>query len=257
MEQYIDAGALNKRVTLLARGRTDDAFADPQADTWTEVCTVWAAISNAGAREFWEAQAAHAELTHKVTIRYRAGITADMRVRFGERLFAVIAPPVDYDMRHKYLVLKCREVTDTLYTPHTVTVYNVREDPATFETEVQITILPGVLMEGRESARARAGGLAGTSRAYLFIPRATAARDALTGVQRSWAGPREYALAADRSGLWTLDPNRDFFALGEVVDESGSFQAINAAHDGVFRVTELTVDENQEQALWHIAVGGA
>ena len=257
MDQYIDAGTLDKRVTLRVRAASADVFKDPLPDEWTDLCTTWASISNIGAKEYWEAQAAHGELTHKITIRYRKGVTADMRVVYQGRVFAVAAPPVDYDMRHKYLVLKCREVTGTMYTPHTVTVYNVREDPRTFERSVAITLLPGVLLEGSEGASARVGKMAGDAKAHLFVPYAVRARDALTGDSRAWAGAREYAAAADKSGLWTLDPNKDFFVLGEVVDESGDFQTINTAHDGVYRVTDVKVGDAAERALWFIEAGGA
>ena len=257
MERSIDAGALNKRVTLQRRARTFDAFEDPIGDRWETICACWAAVNSTGAREFWEARAAHAELTHKVTIRWRGDVTADLRVLYGGRVFDVIAPPVDYDMRHKYLVLKCREVAGALYTPQTVTLYNVRENPYTFETSVAVTLLPGVTLEAAEGASAKAGGMNPTGAASLYVPYDVRARDALTGAPRRYAGPRAYDMADDKSGLWTLDANHDFFIRGEVVDESGDFQAINAAHDGVFRVTRAELKTSGDRSVWRFEVGGA
>ena len=248
MEQYIDAGRLNKRVTLQKRGE------DPAV--WEDICTVWAAINNAGSREYWEARAAHGELTHKVTIRYRKGVDTEMRVLYGDRAFHIIAPPVDFDMRHKYLILKCREAS-AMYAPHTVTVYNVREDPVTFEMSVSITVLAGVLLEGMDGARAAVNGLRPGGKATLKVPLSVPARDALTGAARRWAAPREYAQAEDRGELWTLDPNRDFFVKGKVVVESGDFQEIHATHDGCWRVTSLEIADTGAKSLWHIEAGGA
>lgn len=106
----LDAGALNKRIKILRKANGTDTHGYP-VEGWPEVATVWANVTAAAAREFWEAQAAHGELTHKITIRYRPDITADMRIAMGDRNFELVAPPVDYNERHEYLVLKCREVT--------------------------------------------------------------------------------------------------------------------------------------------------
>lgn len=255
MDKFIDAGRLNRRVTLQTRA-TNDA-GDPQSDRWETFAVVWAEIANAGAKEYWAAQAAQGELTHKITIRYRPGVTADMRIRYGERTFATVAPPVDIGMARKYLVLKCREVTETMYTPHTVTVYNVREDPRTFVKTVSITLLPGVLLRGGDAAAAQTGRMAARSGATLSVPWNVAARDALSGEPCNFVSAKAYAAAEDTATLWTLDPNRDFFVLGEVVDESGSFQAIKASHDGVYRVTAVTVNDAREKATWHIEAEGA
>lgn len=108
----VDAGELNRRITIEKNNKSKrDSFGDEATDSWLPFCTVWAKITAAGTREFWEAQAAHAELTHKITIRYRSGITADMRVKYGERTLDIVAPPVDINEAHRYLILKCREVT--------------------------------------------------------------------------------------------------------------------------------------------------
>ena len=111
MAKSIDAGALRRRITIQKKSLKTDDYGDKTEGDWGDVCSVWACIDAIGAREFWEAQAAHGELTHRVTIRYREGITADMRILYGERKFDLVAPPVDQEERHRYLILKCREVT--------------------------------------------------------------------------------------------------------------------------------------------------
>lgn len=107
-----DPGRLNQHITIQRLDKTArDALGQPKKDAWVDVCACWAEITVASVREFWAAKAAHAELTHRVTIRYRKGITADMRVLWGSRELKIAAPPADYNSRRQYLVLKCREVT--------------------------------------------------------------------------------------------------------------------------------------------------
>lgn len=149
------------------------------------------------------------------------------------------------------------EAIQALHAPHTVTVYNVREDPATFEQSVTVTILSGVNLEGGHGADAGEPGMRPTGSATLLIPLTIKGTDPNTGAERVYAGAREYAAAADRSGLWTLDPNSDFFVKGEVVDPSGSFQMMKSSRDDVYRVRSVKRKDAGPQELWCLEVEGA
>lgn len=61
-------------------------------------------------RELFQAEATYPELTTKIIIRYRQGTTSAMRVKYGTRIFELIAPPIDTNEEHKELVLLCKEV---------------------------------------------------------------------------------------------------------------------------------------------------
>ena len=43
-------------------------------------------------------------------LRYRKGITSDMRIKFGKRTFTLDAPPIDFGERHEELMLMVTEV---------------------------------------------------------------------------------------------------------------------------------------------------
>lgn len=107
----IDAGALNRRVVIQKYEPALDEHGYAVPDGWKDFLTVWAHVEPVSARQFWAAQAAHAELTHQVTIRFHCRVTADMRLKLGNRILDIVGPPLDYDDAHKYLVLRCREVT--------------------------------------------------------------------------------------------------------------------------------------------------
>ena len=55
--------------------------------SWTETAKVWARIVTLSGGEGFHALQLNPELTHKVTIRYRRGLTSSHRLRFGTRMF--------------------------------------------------------------------------------------------------------------------------------------------------------------------------
>lgn len=173
-------------------------------------------------------------------------------VRFNGRLYSVVrtyvnSPKIEITV----------EEAKALYAPHTVTVYNVREDPKTFEKTVYITVLEGVFLEGGAGASVGVPGMDPTGAAVLKVPLSIKGRDAITGAEREYTGAREYALAADKSALWTADPNRDFFVKGDIVVPSGEFQAIKDGNDNVYRVRSVKLVDNGASELWHLEIGGA
>lgn len=102
------AGQLRHRVTIQAQTTTQDEYGQP-VQTWSDVATVWASVEDLSGREFFAAQQIAAEVTTRVTIRYRAGIEPDMRVIAGGRTLDIRSVQ-DPDGRRRQLVLMCREV---------------------------------------------------------------------------------------------------------------------------------------------------
>lgn len=149
-----------------------------------------------------------------------------------------------------------------MYTPHTVTIYNiVREtDPATLDevTHVYITILRGVMLQASKGANVRESGLEGADAANLYIPFAVEAVDGKTGAAKTYAKPQEFVKAADRSGLWTLSYNGNG---GETVFVKGEFISDNMTvvqyHDDCYKVTKVDAMDYGSADMRHFEVGGA
>ena len=148
-----------------------------------------------------------------------------------------------------------------MYTPHTVTIYNiVREtDPATLD-EVEhayITILRGVMLQASKGANVRESGLEGADAANLYIPFVVEAVDGKTGAAKTYAKPQEFAKAADRSGLWTLSYNGNG---GETVFVKGEFISDNMTvvqyHDDCYKVTKVDAMDYGSADMQHWEVGG-
>ena len=81
-------GDLRKRVTLQTESSVSDN-AGGYTLSWADVATVWADIVPTSMSEVIMAQRLEGHVTHRVTIRYRSDITADMRVMYGARIFNV------------------------------------------------------------------------------------------------------------------------------------------------------------------------
>jgi SPP1 family predicted phage head-tail adaptor len=74
----MNAGSLRYRLTIQAIDKTPTT-AGETADVWSDIATVWASIDPLDGRELWIAKQQQATETHKITMRYRDDITAEMR----------------------------------------------------------------------------------------------------------------------------------------------------------------------------------
>lgn len=104
----VNAGKLDKRITLQSAAESRDAHGQP-IETWSDVATVWAAVEPLRGREFFAARQFSAETTHKVTMRNRTGVSPKWRVLLGVRTFRIesVINPLE---RSESLELMCAEV---------------------------------------------------------------------------------------------------------------------------------------------------
>ncbi|WP_283149736.1 phage head closure protein [Silvimonas soli] len=100
-------GKLRHRINIQQRAIQRDGFGQPLL-VWENVTPtpVWASVEPLRGREFIAAQQQQAELTTRIRMRYRPGITAAMRVLHGETIYNIVAP-IDVEMRHVELQLMC------------------------------------------------------------------------------------------------------------------------------------------------------
>lgn len=147
-----------------------------------------------------------------------------------------------------------------MYTPHTVTIYNVGENPDTLETEYNMTILRGVFLDRREAANIEKSGLRDADVASLFIPFSVEAVDAVTGTPKQYIGPKAYRQLADVSGYWTLEGGGlasgadTFFIKGEIVNYSG-YGKMREMYDDVYDITTIDTRDFGSPDMQHWQVG--
>jgi SPP1 family predicted phage head-tail adaptor len=101
------AADLKNRVTIEQLTQSKDTFGG-MVDVWGNVATVWAGIRNLPGteRRLVKAGGQIAEARTEITVRWRAGITAQMRVKKGATIYN-IRHVNDYNEGHEFIILTC------------------------------------------------------------------------------------------------------------------------------------------------------
>lgn len=103
----MNVSALRHQITLQSPVETTDDMG-AITTTWTDVEKMWAAVDPLTMREAFNLHVTFAEATHKVTIRYLAGVTPKFRILFGERIFNINSI-INVAERNEQLILTCSE----------------------------------------------------------------------------------------------------------------------------------------------------
>jgi SPP1 family predicted phage head-tail adaptor len=103
-------GKLRHKITIEHEAKVSDG-----AGGWTEdwvafASNVSASIDPVSGKEDFGAEQIQSETTHKIRIRYKAGITSVMRVNFKGRIFKITSPPINWEERNRDMMLMCSEV---------------------------------------------------------------------------------------------------------------------------------------------------
>lgn len=100
-------GALCHRLALEAPVSTPDGAGGSHV-AWAPLVTVWAALHPATGDEREAGDGLAGRVTHEIVIRYRGGITPDMRFRNEARVFDIRAV-IDPSERRFWLRCLCEE----------------------------------------------------------------------------------------------------------------------------------------------------
>lgn len=79
---------LQKRLVFQTMIKTDDGQGG-STTSWLDSFTVWGAIEAWRGREFWFGERLKTAFTHRIIIRYKTGVTSDMRISYDGRLFQI------------------------------------------------------------------------------------------------------------------------------------------------------------------------
>ena len=105
--EFIDPGAFRHEVALESATLVPDG-AGGHVESWSEVATLFARIEPVSAASRFGADQTLETVTHRVTLRHRAGISSGMRLRRLGRVFTVVTVH-DPDESGRYLVCRVRE----------------------------------------------------------------------------------------------------------------------------------------------------
>lgn len=89
----IAAGSIDDRITIqrLTQASPTTTGSGMIDESWQDWVTVWASVEPLNGRELFAAQEHHAEVTTRVRIRYRDGLTAKMRLSVGGEIYEIKA----------------------------------------------------------------------------------------------------------------------------------------------------------------------
>lgn len=104
----IKAGDLRHEIVLM-RPRRERNERGRSEVTWEDVVTVHAGKADVSGREFWQAQAYHAENVVTFTTRWREDVTTAWRVRFRGTEYNILEVNHLGEMRD-FMRLKCQDV---------------------------------------------------------------------------------------------------------------------------------------------------
>ncbi len=105
----IAAGRLRHRVQLQRQVYGQSPATGAQTVSWEPLADVWAEVAPLSAREFVAAKAIDSEVTLRVTIRHREGVTDKCRVLFRGKILNIHGVLPDPVSGLEYLTLPCSE----------------------------------------------------------------------------------------------------------------------------------------------------
>lgn len=83
------AGTLRHKITFQSATDVTDNLGG-YTRTWSDTYDCFAAVWPLKGTEALEAMKLEHKVTHKIRVRYRDNITADMRIKFGSRYFDIV-----------------------------------------------------------------------------------------------------------------------------------------------------------------------
>lgn len=105
----------DKIVTILEQRMIRDSYNNARS-VWHPFAVVRASLEPLTGREYWTASMSQAEGTIRVVMRYRKGITDQMRFKYesddGVTILEVKSPPINVLEQNQFLEIMCRELMD-------------------------------------------------------------------------------------------------------------------------------------------------
>lgn len=102
-------GDLNKDITLQYKTLAPDTYGS-MTTTWVDQATIKASIEPIRGIEFLKGQQIQSEITHRIRIRFRNNLRPDFRVKYGDRYFSLVSPPINPKEKNRFLELMCKEL---------------------------------------------------------------------------------------------------------------------------------------------------
>ena len=106
-KQTVKISDLRHRITFQKERKIPDEH-HGHTSLWDSVATVWAKVEPVSGREYYQSHQLKNAISHKITIRYRDGITEELRIVFEERIMK-IESLINLEEQEWFMVLRCIE----------------------------------------------------------------------------------------------------------------------------------------------------
>ena len=105
----LQPGKLNHRLIIQNPVQSQSQTTGGMTTTWVDVATVWAAIEPSSVREFTASSMEQSKISTRITIRYRTGITDEMRFyhQAKDTYYDIHGVLPDKETGYEYLTLPC------------------------------------------------------------------------------------------------------------------------------------------------------
>jgi SPP1 family predicted phage head-tail adaptor len=107
----VNAGRMRQKITIQRITYQEDEL-EQNKQGWEDFKTVHAEVRELRGSEYWEAKKLRPKSTYKIIIRYLKGISEEMRIKYGGRIFNIKDINDVYE-RHEYMELQCEEEKQT------------------------------------------------------------------------------------------------------------------------------------------------
>jgi SPP1 family predicted phage head-tail adaptor len=86
-----------------------------EEQNWEDVLKARVGIFPISGKDVFTAEFVNSEISHRIQMRYNPTLKIDssMRIKFGNRIFNIISPPINYQEKNVELQFLCREVVIT------------------------------------------------------------------------------------------------------------------------------------------------
>lgn len=103
------AGDFDKLIDIQYLTRASDGMGGFTETYATKYSNVWAAIWPISAKDQIQSEQMTGTITHRIRIRYKRVLKSNWRIKYGNRYFAIIGPPINLKENNRILELLCRE----------------------------------------------------------------------------------------------------------------------------------------------------
>lgn len=110
----INSGKYKHIVTFQQKAENQNSYGEvvDANENWVDYYKTRVAILPISGKELLSADFMKSEISHRIHMRYvpKLDIDASMRIKFGDRLFKVTSPPINFQERNIECQILCKEV---------------------------------------------------------------------------------------------------------------------------------------------------